>query len=45
MAIHTKIICTLGPSVNSLEKILELIQVGMNVARLLILTKEYNIKL
>lgn len=34
MTIKTKIICTIGPSVNSLEKILELIQAGMNVARL-----------
>ena len=32
--IHTKIICTMGPSVNSIEKISELIQAGMNVARL-----------
>lgn len=31
---RTKIICTIGPAVNSLEKILELIQAGMNVARL-----------
>lgn len=31
---RTKIICTIGPSVNSLEKIIELIQAGMNVARL-----------
>lgn len=32
--IKTKIICTIGPSVNSLEKMIELIQAGMNVARL-----------
>lgn len=32
--IKTKIICTIGPSVNSLEKMLELIEAGMNVARL-----------
>lgn len=32
--IKTKIICTIGPSVNTLEKILELIDAGMNVARL-----------
>lgn len=32
--IKTKIICTIGPSVNSFEKIIELIQAGMNVARL-----------
>lgn len=31
---RTKIICTIGPSVNSYEKILELIAAGMNVARL-----------
>ncbi len=31
---RTKIICTIGPSVNRLEKILELIDAGMNVARL-----------
>lgn len=30
----TKIICTIGPSVNTLENILELIAAGMNVARL-----------
>ena len=30
---RTKIICTIGPSVNTLEKMLELIKVGMNVAR------------
>lgn len=32
--IHTKIICTIGPSVNSLEMITELVKAGMNVARL-----------
>ena len=32
--IKTKIICTIGPSVNSLEKIIELIEAGMNVARI-----------
>ena len=31
---RTKIICTIGPSVNTYEKILELIRAGMNVARL-----------
>lgn len=31
---RTKIVCTIGPAVNSLEKILELIDAGMNVARL-----------
>ncbi len=31
---RTKIICTIGPATNSLEKIKELINVGMNVARL-----------
>ena len=30
----TKIICTIGPSVRSYEKILQLIDAGMNVARL-----------
>lgn len=32
--IHTKIICTIGPAVNSVDKILELIDAGMNAARL-----------
>lgn len=31
---RTKIICTIGPAVNSLEKIQQLIDAGMNVARL-----------
>lgn len=31
---HTKIICTIGPSVASVEMILELMKAGMNVARL-----------
>jgi pyruvate kinase len=30
----TKIVCTIGPSVQTLEKIMELIQCGMDVARL-----------
>lgn len=34
MRTHTKIICTIGPSVDTLEKMLELIDAGMNVARL-----------
>lgn len=34
MHTRTKIICTIGPAVNTLEKIKELIQAGMNVARL-----------
>jgi pyruvate kinase len=34
MATRTKIICTIGPSCNTLEKIIELCQAGMNVARL-----------
>jgi pyruvate kinase len=34
MATRTKIICTIGPAVDSLEKILDLIDAGMNVARL-----------
>lgn len=34
MQIRTKIICTMGPAVNSYEKIVALIQAGMNVARL-----------
>jgi pyruvate kinase len=32
--IRTKIICTIGPSVRSYEKIVELIRAGMNVARI-----------
>lgn len=32
--IKTKIICTIGPSVNNFEKIVELMEAGMNVARL-----------
>lgn len=32
--IRTKIICTIGPAVSSLDKILSLIDAGMNVARL-----------
>ena len=31
---HTKIVCTIGPSCQSLEKMLALIEAGMNVARL-----------
>jgi pyruvate kinase len=31
---RTKIVCTLGPAVNSLEKIFELINAGMDIARL-----------
>ncbi|MBS4169218.1 pyruvate kinase [Parachlamydia sp. AcF125] len=34
MITKTKVICTIGPSVNSLEKIQALMQAGMNVARL-----------
>ena len=34
MVRKTKIICTIGPSVRSYEKILQLIDAGMNVARL-----------
>lgn len=34
MRTHTKIICTIGPPVDSLEKIIELISAGMDVARL-----------
>ena len=30
----TKIVCTIGPSVDTLEAILALIEAGMNVARL-----------
>lgn len=32
--IKTKIICTIGPSVNTVEKMIELMRAGMNVARL-----------
>ena len=32
--IKTKIICTIGPSVNHIDKLIELIKAGMNVARL-----------
>lgn len=34
MTTRAKIICTIGPAVNTLEKISELIEAGMNVARL-----------
>ena len=34
MFTRTKIICTIGPSVNSLEKMIDLIEAGMNVARI-----------
>ncbi|MCB1106797.1 MAG: pyruvate kinase [Chlamydiia bacterium] len=34
MRTRTKIICTLGPATNSYEKILQLIDAGMNVARI-----------
>ncbi|MDX2129630.1 MAG: pyruvate kinase [Chloroherpetonaceae bacterium] len=34
MSKHTKILCTLGPSTNSVEKISQLIEAGMNIARL-----------
>ena len=32
--ISTKIICTIGPAVNTLERMIELMKAGMNVARL-----------
>ena len=32
--IKTKIICTIGPAVNTMDKIIAMIQAGMNVARL-----------
>ncbi len=34
MMTRTKIICTIGPAVNTLEKIIQLIEAGMSVARL-----------
>lgn len=34
MKTRTKIICTIGPAVNSLDKIMQLIDAGMDVARL-----------
>lgn len=34
MFIRTKIVCTIGPAVSSYEKIVQLIEAGMNVARL-----------
>jgi pyruvate kinase len=34
MSTYTKIVCTIGPSVDSYEKIKELAEAGMNVARL-----------
>lgn len=34
MSIRTKVICTIGPSCNSLDMMVELIKAGMNVARL-----------
>lgn len=34
MHTRTKIVCTIGPSVSSYEKIVELVEAGMNVARL-----------
>ncbi|MGC1878897.1 MAG: pyruvate kinase [Rhabdochlamydiaceae bacterium] len=34
MQVRTKIICTIGPSVGTYEKIVQLIDAGMNVARL-----------
>jgi pyruvate kinase len=34
MHIRTKIICTIGPAVNNYEKIVQLIEAGMNVARI-----------
>lgn len=34
MSTRTKIICTIGPSCNTYDKILDLIRTGMNVARL-----------
>ena len=33
MFIRTKIVCTIGPAVSSYEKMIELIEAGMNVAR------------
>jgi pyruvate kinase len=32
--VKTKIVCTIGPSVNTVDKMMQLMQAGMNVARL-----------
>lgn len=42
MRTRTKIICTLGPATNSYEKILQLIDAGMNVARINMSHGEYD---
>jgi len=42
MRTRTKIICTLGPATNSYEKIIELIDAGMNVARINMSHGEYD---
>lgn len=34
MSKHTKIVCTIGPSCESVERISDMVQVGMNIARL-----------
>src|ERR1700722_11304961 len=34
MTTRTKIICTIGPAVNTQESVIELVKAGMNVARL-----------
>lgn len=39
----TKIICTLGPSSNTIEKLLKMLDAGMNVARLNFLYGDHEV--